>query len=1194
MFLKHSTGPLSIHKIHKEDLQNFQNRLMNFGKGNALYQISSNNWKAYTPDENGGIPESDNGPIEKLFRKGKPYEKSTGISPWKTTKGILHWWDEKRGMPVSSPLFLTDGTLQRLKGPVIRYQFLNAGEPFLNPLLKYYFEDFYGISFKNLDTPDLNSFLKCLENAIEDLHFTEHEDIAPLTWKLKKTEGLGAFNTGSYAFLHDYKEFLEEGVVTVHFHSGAEESQNIPAFIQRPDPSQLRALKSVASGKSMMITGPPGTGKSSLIGNIIADAVLNEKKVLFVSEKKTALDVVYEMMQKKGLDSLCSYYHHKQSPTKWVQKLNEAFEKMLGFKRFSNQPDFYQLQQKAAQQGDFFRQFSSVIEEKVGNTDKSVGEVLVMLENTADKIDTDKTRDLQTFHPHVGEISAFLKEIKQLETFVKVTQIKSDVILEIKNSFFMEQDDIGASLKKMTTHLQSDLIQIQKALSHLEELPSLKLFKELSLVVTQIKNHFTAYQKIFSTQKEQERFLKWGHELLAIENSLAEYRKTLGIPDEELPSPSEIHDIKEQLQQPTKWYQFIFKKKNLKPIPAIQNLESLKAKIDFLDRLMVYQEKKLHLSEKKARFHTKYELNISAAELDMMLSGVERMNRYHKAVQWLVNAPDASLVSEQILNIENAIERTYRAVLYLWGSKVLDQPLNQLEDKLKQATNLIPLFEQSAPIIKGFPKHLKSILKVLVPFHSAHLLEIHLWFAALENHLKYRPVFSGTPEKEWTQKKELFRKTIQQYEVASNLQMIENQVEKTRRYLELTDQYAKETKTDQKELRKILQKGKRILFHEFSKSMRHKSPFELMQTEAKEWIQNLQPLWIMNTLSVSESLPLKKEMFDLVIFDESSQIPIEHAIPAIFRSKQVVVVGDEQQMPPLKFFSSSITDDDKEISLMQYFRSVFYQETLQWHYRSQAPELIAFSNTYFYNNHLIPLPRIQLDQKAVSSTFVEGGRFIDRKNEAEAAAVCELIRKHSSTDESVAIVCFSSEQAQLMEKKIPEHPQLTIMSLEQVQGEEFDHVIISLAYGKNEEEQFRYYLGPLNRSDGKKRLNVLMSRARKSMHLFHSILPEDFNKKYDNPGVEMLYRMLCFFINQKENTNHKEAENIQNHPSPLGTIKINGQKIFWEDRFGHHALVKEDPLNETFIEYLFEVLKTPLEVKGLKRTWEQLSRPNKN
>ena len=330
------------------------------------------------------------------------------------------------------------------------------------------------------------------------------------------------------------------------------------------------------------------------------------------------------------------------------------------------------------------------------------------------------------------------------------------------------------------------------------------------------------------------------------------------------------------------------------------------------------------------------------------------------------------------------------------------------------------------------------------------------------------------------------------------------------RYHALLNTPARKLSDTEKYLKKRLRKGKSILVKEFAKTRSHPSVRELFASEAREWIQLLTPLWFSNPTEISKVFPLETALFDVALFDEASQIPVQHALGALQRAKHGIVAGDSQQMGPSSYFKAGqgdVTDLLHQTSF--YWSSV----SLSHHYRSLHPGLISFSNKHFYNGSLSAYPAFN-SSNPIQRYFIEKGRFIDRKNELEAKALAEHLEKHLTCSDRLGIVAFSEEQLntiqgqltfegrQLLSERI-EDGSVFFKSIENVQGDECDHLIVSFGYGKDEKGDFAMRFGPMNTANGRRRLNVLLTRARSRIDFFTSISSSDF-KLSENESINLL------------------------------------------------------------------------------------------
>ena len=258
-----------------------------------------------------------------------------------------------------------------------------------------------------------------------------------------------------------------------------------------------------------------------------------------------------------------------------------------------------------------------------------------------------------------------------------------------------------------------------------------------------------------------------------------------------------------------------------------------------------------------------------------------------------------------------------------------------------------------------------------------------------------------------------------------------------------------------KQFKKAYGAGRRELEHEFGKTMRYKSIRELASGDSGRVVRDMKPIWLMSPLSVSDTLPLEADLFDVVIFDEASQIPVEEAVPALVRAPQVIVVGDEMQLPPTSFFASAREDGDDDavqaaedgerIAVMLDADSLLNQGArnlpatlLAWHYRSRSESLIGYSNAAFYAGllHTVPERRLPapglgeihvtgaegvggvaahadaLLARPISVHLVAGAVYAQRRNEAEARHIAALVREllARETGQSLGIVAFSQAQ----------------------------------------------------------------------------------------------------------------------------------------------------------------------------------------
>jgi len=320
---------------------------------------------------------------------------------------------------------------------------------------------------------------------------------------------------------------------------------------------------------------------------------------------------------------------------------------------------------------------------------------------------------------------------------------------------------------------------------------------------------------------------------------------------------------------------------------------------------------------------------------------------------------------------------------------------------------------------------------------------------------------------------------------------------------------------------RVSERTERVLLeHECAKKKRHIPIRQLLQ-RASSALVALKPCFMMGPMSVAQYLTPGKIAFDLVVMDEASQIKPQDALGAIARGGQLVVVGDPKQLPPTSFFDRVVEEDEEDPTGIEESESIldatlpmFPARRLRWHYRSQHENLIAFSNHSFYEGDLVlfPSPHKRTENYGIQYSRVRRGCFVNRRNMEEAKIISEAVREHfrHRSEETLGVVAMSAEQRLQLERAIEtlakedpifqewldtdsiRHESLFIKNLENVQGDERDVIFISMTYGPPEPGgTVAQRFGPINQDTGWRRLNVLFTRAKKRMHIFSSMGPEN-------------------------------------------------------------------------------------------------------
>ena len=336
-----------------------------------------------------------------------------------------------------------------------------------------------------------------------------------------------------------------------------------------------------------------------------------------------------------------------------------------------------------------------------------------------------------------------------------------------------------------------------------------------------------------------------------------------------------------------------------------------------------------------------------------------------------------------------------------------------------------------------------------------------------------------------------------------------------------------------------------IIEHEARKKRRHRSMRNLID-DAPDILLALKPCWAMSPLVVAQLLPTSPPPFDVVIFDEASQIPPADAICSLLRGGQAVVAGDPKQLPPTTFFTQSsaeeedreddeelLTDDVESIldAMSSLLSSPRANKSLGWHYRSRDERLIAFANHHVYDRRMTTFPGALADDciSHVEVPFSQQAVQQRGSNSAEVERVVQLVLQHARERprESLGVIAFGLHHANRIEEALlqarRDRPELDeffseaagepffVKNLERVQGDERDAIILSVGYGRGEDGRMRYAFGPINQDGGHRRLNVAITRAKRRMTIVSAFSPFELDPdRIRADGLKLLRGYIAY------------------------------------------------------------------------------------
>ncbi|HEV2692565.1 MAG TPA: AAA domain-containing protein [Verrucomicrobiae bacterium] len=1046
---------------------------------------------------------------------------------------------------------------------------------------------------------------KVLETERKMFSLSDGENSNPYSWDFDLCSlTLGNFNYRKMTLVRDFSNLIETDMASRAFDTvfsltpkPAEEAPPPPLELAEQqlvipcDATQASAIARARTGASYIIQGPPGTGKSQTITNLIADYVARGKRVLFVCEKRAAIDVVFHRLRQQGLDELCCLIHDSQTDKKaFIQNLKQTYEKFLGQADLDAGVDKTRTAAVKAMEQDLasLRRFSDAMREthvQTGIAVRSLLHRLVELCGRAKDLALE-IEDLLPGYPlwlQYGEIiqrlQSALVDMGEELCFAKHPLrwlgngvLQADRPLESLVKYLDQAEDLldaiesGLELSGLPGELWDTFEEIQAIVEFAVRVQPLAA-RNLLGVLTKSPTA-TAFDTLAAELDAKAQLL------VQAQQKTTAWREPL--------SPDDTQNALVQAQAFEKsFFRFLQ--------PAFWRLKkTLQARYDFsqhavmpawskiLQDLAAQQAAQAALDAVAARVRQEWRCDDAAAFRSQVAELRADRSAEHPSVKALVQQLAQSVEAGALIGSLADIHARFGELDAVLRSLLAE---HVQFDFPQIAQVLVTLREQTGTLAELSPI-LGELLEMPDLFrHALRHAEVPLpgFEAAIGNksmNLVYRldRAVNRFDGRMLARKMEQLEKRYREW-LGLNARCIRLAVrQKFLEHTNISSLPASQLSPEQKVFKKSYAAGRRDLEHEFGKTMRYKSIRDLAAGDTGQVIQDLKPIWLMSPLSVSDTLPLDPDLFDVVIFDEASQIPLEEAIPAIYRSHQAIVVGDEMQLPPTMFFAGSRADDETVVveedgehievdldadSFLTQSAQNLPSTLLAWHYRSRYESLISFSNAAFYGGNLFTIPDRQraladlpelivhaneegaanvdgLLGRSISFHYMEHGLYEDRRNPNEAAYIAQMVRGilQRDTKLSIGLVAFSEAQqgeiesalGHLAEEDIDfaarlenEHVReendvfcgLFVKNLENVQGDERDIIIMSVCYGHDAGGRMLMNFGPINQRGGEKRLNVIFSRARHHMAIVSSIRHTDITNDY-NDGANSLKNFLQY------------------------------------------------------------------------------------
>ena len=938
------------------------------------------------------------------------------------------------------------------------------------------------------------------------------------------------------------------------------------------DSSQLATVVAAEKGHDMVVIGPPGTGKSQTITNMIAHCLAVGKTVLFVAEKSAALNVVHRRLKQNGLSDACLELHSNKADKKSVIKqLGNAWRRLTKAREEDWEEATSGLKLRRDQLNDYVQALH-----KPGSHGVSVYVAIGL----ASRIEPSFKLSFSSVDIHDRQTFEELRETADLlkTTYSQVKDVDHFNAVNKNEWSFLWQDQVveaSVDIRHAISSVKNAFVPIQNKMSFTQEgIDDFNAFRDLRAflsIATDSENDGLdeIIDKDIETMKQELR--KLTNQLQDIKRArsylTAEYTNEtlLSIPTERLE-----YEWREACA--SIWPFSFFKKNKIKkllqsyasaglsdpdvelaPIASLQKflpdldtsslafLSKFEGENTDIDALAVFFDKGISVQRLSTRIRkhavrseqfsdfiqtclTGYSEDKDFANFSRICEEFDQafsIFSMHIGIEADANTNDSSKSSnenselvEELVEISSLSELEAIAQSIENNSQYLE-PWTLWVGVKNKAVNL-----GLAPMVQAIEEN--KVRDPLEEFESAYFK----WW--LPRTMDREPILRGFSGYRHDQLIKQFRSFDEQVrEMASQ---------------EILRKISHDLPSEQTVARKS-ELG--FLRHQMNLKRPQVSIRNLI-SQMPTTFTKLAPCVLMSPLSVAQFLPADQQLFDVVIFDEASQITTWDAIGTIARAKQSVIVGDPKQLPPTNFFMRHDADEDEDLHVYEQDLPSILDEAsaaglpnvqLNWHYRSQDESLIAFSNHHYYDDRLVTFPAPKTESGAVSLHKIKGiysrgeGRFNQKEAEAIAKFAVKQLTNWLKMEEeerfTLGIITFNMQQQELildlLDKARRRNPALEwffederdepviVRNLENVQGDERDVMLFSITFGPDKAGKMSMSFGAVNKDGGEKRLNVAVTRARRELHVFASFTADDIDlSRTAALGVEHLKGFLDY------------------------------------------------------------------------------------
>lgn len=1026
----------------------------------------------------------------------------------------------------------------------------------------------------NSSTPnDLREIFEKKLNEIKPISAKKHYEKLPLTSNNSFIDFGGLFSifeVQKQNIINDYNNLLELKGADINLEDMDEHCFQ-PISSVETDPSQQGILHSLNSSRNILIQGPPGTGKSQSLTAILVNALENHKKTIVVCEKRTALEVLFNALNIKGLNYQAILIKDiVKDRRKVVDSARERIDNSACHNTYTHSKETLDsiIEKLQSLIDTINKRHKKLEEELIGNQNWTniVGSLLSELKDNSEGWKLDLGKD--TFSYELSELNELLELIREGRNLFKDYKPFKDL------SFLNSSKLVGENPYTIEQDIKEDFNDYKKEIELIEQLASKYereyyeiRQKQLNHQETEVNSIIDALNNIFSKYNPADDFYneEKTQSLLFKATSIFSKSKKETFNDQEL--------IKSYFNS------------LIKRTTTCNDFRSITSSTSIAERESAINDYVKEMEDLKSCFQSKIEneyinLNLLKSEnkdyetetLLSLTSSIQSLKEKVEKQNWSkisLNVTNHTSLLSSIKSIIELKETFFNNENNLFGIEFrwiryynsLSKEKKEIIDQLSTKENWEKTF-----LIYYYHSLLVNSANMDLPTNDNDHIELSKSLSKLEKEqLKY----------------------IKQY-------WFSKQIDAQNNFCANNQNIAVESVYN----KRASKKHKRLSLREIVKL-----DVDLFTT--------FFPI-ILTTPDVASNLfKGQNKYFDIVMFDEASQLKLEDNLPALLKGKQIVIAGDEHQMPPSNYFSKifdgTIEDEDEfedEIdriksdvsnslldceSLLDFASELgFDKRYLDFHYRSCHPYLIDYSNYAFYNQRLKPLPN---DFDYVPIKYINvNGTYSDNSNDSEAETVLSIIENNISRlpngeYPTVGVATFNINQRNLILSKINERRKFDrfrafndkiveleengffVKNLENIQGDERDVIILSTTYGINKEGKFAQRFGSINHQKGYKLLNVIVTRAKYKVYICSSIPQEVFLNYKEHLIAEGANNRRGAFYAYLAYAKAVSEQDHESRLSVLNTLAENSSKKTSIDNFNNEL---ESPFEEEVYEALSE------------------------